>query len=113
MGVVVRQWDVGVSPSHWEGQLAEALDGFARSERGAVVFIPFQALESEKENDVAVAKRIAAKLSSQADVTVLEENLAPGKIQEVIAGMRPPSWDAPPFGCHCGSSGRSGSGFEL
>ncbi len=86
VGVVVRQWDVGVSPSHWEGQLAEALDGFARSERGAVVFIPFQALESEKENDVAVAKRIAAKLSSQADVTVLEENLAPGKIQEVIAG---------------------------
>ena len=83
---MVRQWGVGVSPRYWERQLAEALDKFVRSERGRVVFVPFQTLETEKENDVAVAERIAAQLSSQADVTVVEEHLTPGEIKEVIAG---------------------------
>ena len=86
VGVMVRQWGVGVSPRYWERQLAEALDKFVRSERGRLVFVPFQTLETEKENDVAVAERIAARLSSQADVRVVEEHLTPGEIKEVIAG---------------------------
>ena len=86
VGVLVRQWGVGVSPRYWERQLAEALDKFVLSERGRIIFVPFQTLETEKENDIAVAERIAAQLSTQADVTVVEEHLTPGEVQEVIAG---------------------------
>ena len=86
VGVALRHWDVGVSPPHWERQLGEALDKFTESQRGRLVFIPFQTLDTEKENDVAVARRIASQLKSQADVTVLEERLTPAEIGEVIAG---------------------------
>ena len=86
IGVALRHWDVGVSPPHWERQLGEALDKFTESKRGRLVFIPFQTLDTEKESDVAVAKRIASQLKSQADVTVLEERLTPAEIGEVIAG---------------------------
>ena len=86
VGVVVRQWDVGVSARHWERELGAALGGFAESEKARLVFLPFQTLDSEKENDLAVAKRIAARLGSRADVAVIEEHLTPGETEDVIAG---------------------------
>ena len=85
VGVAVREWSVDVRSQYWERQLAEALDKFVQSESGRVVFVPFQTLETEKENDLAVARRIASQLSPQTDATVLQERLAPQEVKALIA----------------------------
>ena len=85
VGVAVREWSVDVRSQYWERQLAEALDKFVQSESGRVVFVPFQTLETEKEHDLAVARRIASQLSSQTDATVLQERLAPQEVKALIA----------------------------
>ena len=85
VAVVVREWSVDVEPAHWEERLARALDGFVQSEGGRLVFVPFQTLESEKENDLAVARRIASQLNPQADVAVVEERMGPEEVKALIA----------------------------
>ena len=85
VGVAVREWSVDVRSQYWERQLAEALDKFVQSESGRVVFVPFQTLETEKENDLAVARRIASQLSPRTDATVLQERLAPQEVKALIA----------------------------
>ena len=85
VGVVVREWSVDVRPDHWEGQLAHALDGFVQSEGGRLIFIPFQTLESEKENDLAVARRVASQLNPQADVAVVDKYITSEELKALIA----------------------------
>ena len=85
VAVVVREWSVDVEPARWEERLARALDGFVQSEGGRLVFVPFQTLESERENDLAVARRIASQLNPQSDVAVVEERMGPEEVKALIA----------------------------
>ena len=94
LGVALRNWNIGIHPSFWEREVATALDRFVAETGVAVVFIPFQRLESELEDDLAVARRVQARMSRKDRTTILEEPLTPeGLLAEIAScelmfGMR-------------------------
>ena len=85
VGVAVRPWNVGVEPAATEAALVEALSRLV-AERGATIsFLPFQTIEGELENDLALARRLRAALGT--GEIVLPEPGAPWRAVEAIAGL--------------------------
>lgn len=78
LGVVLRNWNVGVDPQLWEKCIAEAVDSFldSHSEFDAV-FIPFQDESDSFLNDQGVARRISKQLRNAKRTRVIEKSLSP------------------------------------
>jgi len=58
LGVCLRNWTFGENSTAWKQELAAALDHFLGTYNVQVVFIPFQIVEHELENDHAVALEV-------------------------------------------------------
>lgn len=58
LGVCLRNWTEGEESTAWKQELAAALDHFLEKYNAQVVFIPFQIVEHELENDHAVALEV-------------------------------------------------------
>jgi len=83
LGVAVRPWSIGVHPDFFEREIASALDMFLEQTRGAVVFLPFQQIEGEHEDDRAIAQRIVRRMRFSAQA-VIRDGLNAGEIYRVI-----------------------------
>ena len=66
VAVSVRHWDRDIAPAFWERELAHALDLIVERRDADVLFVPFQRLEGQPEDDAAVACRVR-KLMRRAD----------------------------------------------
>jgi polysaccharide pyruvyl transferase CsaB len=94
VGVAVRNWALGVHPDFLEHELASALDLFIQQTDGSVVFIPFQDLRGEHEDDRAVSLRIRSQMRLSNKTQILREGLSPDDIYQsiqqcdLIVGMR-------------------------
>ncbi len=64
VAAVLRDWDLGVSPSFWEREVARGLDLVVEGHDARVVLVPFQTVHFEREGspgdsgDAAVAERV-------------------------------------------------------
>jgi polysaccharide pyruvyl transferase CsaB len=94
VGVVVRQWNFGVHPVFWEGELAAGLDLFLERNGGEIVFLPFQQFPGEAENDLAVSQRVRSRMKRQEQARVLEGTRSPAEVAgllgscDLVVGMR-------------------------
>ena len=61
-GVSLRPWSHGIAPSHWEREVASALDLWIERNEGNVLFIPFQNLPGTTEDDASVIERVRAAM---------------------------------------------------
>lgn len=78
LGIVLRNWNAGVEPEHWEKCVAEAVDSFLDSyPEIETVFIPFQDAKDPFLNDQGVARRICKQLRNAKRTHILEKSLAP------------------------------------
>ncbi|MGD8457421.1 MAG: glycosyltransferase [Anaerolineales bacterium] len=95
LGVTIRNWNVSVLPDFWEQQVAGALDIFLYTHRsGSVVFFPFQYMQEELLDDVAVSERIQRLMKNSPRTRIFKRNysierkLAQLKQCDLILGMR-------------------------
>jgi len=94
VGVSVRKWALGVHPDFLENELASALDLFIQQTDGDVIFIPFQDLRGEHEDDRAVSHRIRELMRLSNRAQILGEGMSPQDIYysihqcDLIVGMR-------------------------
>lgn len=87
LGIVLRNWNVGVEPEYWEKCVAEAVDNFLDSHpEFEAVFIPFQDSNDVFLNDQGVARRICRQLRNVKRTRVLERSLAPHLKGDFLAG---------------------------
>jgi polysaccharide pyruvyl transferase CsaB len=95
LGVTVRNWNINVLPGNWEQQVAGALDNFLDAHHnGRVVFSPFQFIQEELLDDIAVAERIQRLMRNDRRTRIIKKNyplvekLALLKQCDLIVGMR-------------------------
>jgi polysaccharide pyruvyl transferase CsaB len=94
IGVVVRHWSFGVHPVFWEKEVAAGLDLFLENAGGGVLFIPFQQIPGEQENDRAVAARVRCQMKHQGRAMLLEGRYRPAELAgllgscDLVVGMR-------------------------
>ena len=63
LAVALRNWNVGVDSSHWETEVAAAIDNFLENHlSGHAIFVPFQELNEELLDDFGLAERILQKV---------------------------------------------------
>jgi len=94
--VAIRHWSLGTHPEYWQQEVARALDRFIDAEGGSVVFLPFQRLSGEKEDDSAVASRTLAKMRHSHDgrAMMLKGSYSPAEVAaiagscDLVLGMR-------------------------
>ena len=86
IGVALRHWEIGVDPSHWEEQVAHGLDTFLDEVKGVAAFVPFQARGEGLTDDVAVARRVQARMRNAARTAVLGAGASPAETLAAIAG---------------------------
>lgn len=93
LGVAVRNWNLGVDQARWEEQLLAGIEPFA-AERGLdVLFLPFQHARTGLQNDLDLARGLAARLR-RVKGEVLERPVTPEELAgvlgacEIVAGMR-------------------------
>jgi hypothetical protein len=84
LGISLRNWDIGVSPGHWEKEVAGALDRFLREREGQAVFIPFQTIEGMLENDRTAVKRVMGAMEMSSAAHVLKGTYSPGEIAGIV-----------------------------
>ncbi|HEV2852132.1 MAG TPA: polysaccharide pyruvyl transferase family protein [Thermoanaerobaculia bacterium] len=84
-GVALRHWDFGIDPGVWETEVARGLDLHLARSPGRLLFLPFQseAGQGSHEDDLAVARRVAAALEHRERALVLDRVPRP----EVLAGL--------------------------
>jgi len=92
LGLALRNWNVGVSQGDWENEVLAAADRFARAHGLGIVFLPFQAASTPLQDDVGLARRLAAR-SSTGTIRIVEggsaEDLAAAiSACDVVCGMR-------------------------
>lgn len=94
--VAIRHWSLGIHPDYWQQEVAYALDRFIDAEGGSVVFLPFQRLPGEKEDDYAVASHTLAKMRHSHDgrAMMLKGSYSPAEVAailgscDLVLGMR-------------------------
>ena len=85
IGVALRNWDIGIHPSFWERETASALDAFLAENPGHVLFVPFQRLEGQPEDDLSIANRIRSYMKHAGRASVLDGALPPQQIFTVLS----------------------------
>jgi polysaccharide pyruvyl transferase CsaB len=85
IGVALRNWDVGIHPSFWEQEAAAGLDLFLADNPGHVLFVPFQRLEGQPEDDLSVAIRVRSNMKHHERATVLSAALSPQQLFTVLS----------------------------
>ena len=100
IAVVVRHWDFGVHPVFWQEQMAAGLDRLLDQSDATgideVVFVPFQKLGGQSEDDAAVSGRIhaAMRYSHTGEARVLKGAYSPAELcgilqsSRIVIGMR-------------------------
>jgi len=83
LGVCLRNWTEGEKSTAWKQELASALDRFLEKHNAQVVFIPFQVVEHELENDHAVALELIDMMNFKDRVHTISGTYSP----EVTAGL--------------------------
>ncbi len=85
LGVVVRNWERGVDPLHWEKQLSIALQVFSQRYGLKILLIPFQTISGSVEDDRSISNRFAAQLPN---ASVLEGDHSPEEVIEILSGCQ-------------------------
>lgn len=85
IGIGLRNWNIGVYPDFWERQVAAALDQFLDTHPGEAVFLPFQRLDSDLEDDLAVARRVYGRMRNQDRCRVVDARATPSQLASEIA----------------------------
>ena len=83
LGVCLRNWTFGENSTAWKQELAAALDHFLGTYNVQVVFIPFQIVEHELENDHAVALEVMDLMTVKERVHAIPVTYPP----DVTAGL--------------------------
>lgn len=86
--VAIRHWDQGVDPGQWQAAVAGALSRIREMHHSQIVFLPFQQFPGQQEDDVAVARRVAARMTPPGGVFVLTGNYTPAEKAALIASSR-------------------------
>jgi polysaccharide pyruvyl transferase CsaB len=81
----LRNWDIGISPLHWENQVARALDIFIDRNDGTVLFLPFQELSKPELNDRNVSERIRDQMINKNRSFIMREDLSFSERAEVLS----------------------------
>ena len=85
IAVVLRNWNVNVSPAYWERAVAEALEKFAKELDAHLVFIPFQVYPQDTlANDIFVIERVSC-IIGHPKKTIFYEELPLHAILNLIA----------------------------
>lgn len=85
LGVAVRNWDVGVLPEYWEGQVATAIDSFLDHYNGSAIFIPFQDKGETLLDDFGISKRIQRGMKNADRAYIFEDIHSPAEKAGLIA----------------------------
>ncbi len=94
VGVVLREWDVGVDPEAWPAEVAAALDRFIRAHDVTLVFIPFQWAEGHLLSDARAAGRVIGRMACADRAVLLRGEYSPEETAallgrcELVLGMR-------------------------
>ncbi|RJQ26838.1 glycosyltransferase [Candidatus Parcubacteria bacterium] len=94
LGIALRNWDVGVLPDYWEGQVAGAIDAFLDLHKGSATFIPFQDQGEILLDDFGISERIQHRLRNVERTCILQGIYSPAEKAgmmaqcDLILGMR-------------------------
>lgn len=78
LGVCLRPWDFGVEQERWMKQVAGALDQYLAGNDGRAILLPFQARPGSRyEDDVAVARSVAGRMTQAGRCRVVDPPLPP------------------------------------
>jgi polysaccharide pyruvyl transferase CsaB len=94
LGVTPRHWSVGVHPDFLEREFAAAFDLFLEQTGGSVVFVPFQHLSGERENDRATAQRLLDHMRLRDKAAIFHDPATPENVFgalgecDLVLGMR-------------------------
>ena len=83
LGVCLRNWTNGGKSVTWKQELASALDLYIKKYKVQVVFIPFQIVDHELENDHAVALELINMMTEKEMVHIISSISPP----EVMSGI--------------------------
>ena len=85
VGVCLRSWDLGVEQERWVEHAATALDGYLAAQGGGAILLPFQSRpDSRYEDDVAVARSVAARMTHAGRCRVIDQPLDPAMAAAVL-----------------------------
>lgn len=95
VGVAIRNWTHEVDQSAWEAEMAAGLDLFLRRHNEAqILFVPFQELAGEQEDDLRAARRVQERMELRSKAFLLQGSYSPaekaallGRCQ-LVAAMR-------------------------
>jgi polysaccharide pyruvyl transferase CsaB len=85
VALALRPWDVGVNAPRWEGEVAAAADLLVRAAGARILFVPLQDLPSAKENDAAVAERVAGRMIAGHRAHLVRSPLGAGETAALLA----------------------------
>jgi polysaccharide pyruvyl transferase CsaB len=94
VGVALRPWTFDAQPVFWEQQVAAGLDKFLERFSGKVIFLPFQRIPGELENDIAVAERVQSQMRRQDQTVLFRTRYDPAELAgilgacQLVVGMR-------------------------
>jgi polysaccharide pyruvyl transferase CsaB len=83
LGVAVRNWNVGIQQALWERELLRGVEAFAKEHGLDVLFLPFQHGGGGLQDDLALARKLAAGLT-RVRSAVLESPCAPEELLGVV-----------------------------
>jgi polysaccharide pyruvyl transferase CsaB len=84
VAVSVRHWDRDIAPAFWERELARALDLIVERRDADILFVPFQCLEGQPEDDAAVACRVRQLMRRSERASMAPHALGPDAILETL-----------------------------
>ncbi len=85
VAIALRAWDIGVHAPRWEGEVAAAADLLARRVGARILFVPLQDLPSARENDAAVAERVAGRMTAEHRAHLVRPPLGVGETAALLA----------------------------
>jgi polysaccharide pyruvyl transferase CsaB len=83
VGVALRNWNLGVDQARWEAELAAGLREVAVRHGLGIALVPFQRRPTELQDDLGLARRIAARLDGSPAI-VVEDELQPEEVAGVL-----------------------------
>jgi polysaccharide pyruvyl transferase CsaB len=86
IGVVLRHWAFGSHPAFWEKEVAAGLDRFLDETSASIVFIPFQQIPGEQENDAAVVARVRSRMRLAERTSLLGGRYKPAELAGILGG---------------------------
>jgi len=86
VGVAIRNWTHEVDQAAWEIEMAAGLDLFLRRhDEARIVFIPFQELAGEQEDDLRASRRVQGRMELRDRARVLERSHTPQEKAALLA----------------------------